>query len=752
MLAETEAYTSVLLVDDDRDDYLLTKDLVDRITGAQYRLQWAQNYVAAVDALRTGTHAVCLLDYRLGERTGIELLVQVLADGCTTPIILLTGRGNGAVEKQALSAGASDYLVKEELDVDVLYRALRHATERSHALLALRERDRLFRAVFDATLDPMLISDDAGRYVDGNPAALKFFRLSHAELLTKSRADIAPLSADVIAEAADRLRHDGTATGEWALRTVGAGERLVEYRAIANILPGRHLSVLRDVTERRRADAASGRLAAIVESAEDAIIAVDLAGRIAEWNPGAQRVFGWSAAEAVGMPIARLIPARHQDELAMMATALARGDSVRNFETVRQRNDGSAVDVSLTVAPLSDRTGKIVGSATIARDITETNKLRQRLAIADRMASLGTLAAGVAHEINNPLSAVIANVDLALEAALERCAAPMSPQDTREIVEELRDARDAAERVRLIVKDLKVFSRADERANERVDVAEVLDSTIRMVTNEIRHRATLVTDYRAVPSVDAHKSRLGQVFLNLLVNAAQAIPEGNAHGNHIFVRAGVEGPNVVVEIEDTGTGIDPSRLEQVFEPFVTTKPVGVGTGLGLPICRTIVDSLGGSISVKSAVGRGTTFRVSLPIGVLGEARLRSPAGATVRSRRARVLIVDDDALLLRALTRVVGEHHDVTTVTDGRDALRRIKEGDRYDVVLCDVMMPVMTGIALHAELAAIAPDTAGRMVFMTGGAFTAQARAFLDTVPNRILEKPIAPRDLQAVLDDRMR
>jgi signal transduction histidine kinase/CheY-like chemotaxis protein len=445
-----------------------------------------------------------------------------------------------------------------------------------------------------------------------------------------------------------------------------------------------------------------------------------------------------------------LVPADRLHELTDITKVLDRGDNVRNFETVRKRKDGSAVDVSLTISPLRDRTGTIVGSGTIARDITETNRLRQRLAIADRMASLGTLAAGVAHEINNPLTSVIANVELALESAVARQASPDEPQDTTEIVEELRDALDAADRVRLIVKDLKVFSRADERANERVDLARVLDSTLRMVANEIRHRAKLVTLYEAVPTVDAHESRLGQVFLNLLVNAAQAIPEGDAENNEIRVTVRAEKGNVVVEIRDTGAGIDPARIGRIFEPFVTTKPIGVGTGLGLPICRTIIDSFGGDISLTSEVGRGTTFRVSLPLGVLREAELPARNEApSVRSARARILIIDDDTLLLRALARIVGDRHDVTTVSSGREAIRLLTEGDPYAVIFCDVMMPDMTGMALHAELLSRLPEAAAKMVFMTGGVFTAQARSFLDGMPNRILDKPIFPKEMLALVEE---
>ncbi len=222
---------------------------------------------------------------------------------------------------------------------------------------------------------------------------------------------------------------------------------------------------------------------------------------------------------------------------------------------------------------------------------------------ADRLASLGTLAAGVAHEINNPLSYVLLNLDLVIREA----------KGEGESVPRLREARAGVERVRLIVQDLKSFSRGNTDRKVPVDVRRVLDSTLEIAANEIRHRAELVRDFRDVPPVLADASRLGQVFLNLLVNAAQAMIEGDASRQELRVATSTDAAGrAVIEIADTGAGIAPENLERIFDPFFTTKPVGVGTGLGLSICRTIVTALGGDITVESERGRGTTFRVVLP--------------------------------------------------------------------------------------------------------------------------------------------
>jgi CheY-like chemotaxis protein len=243
------------------------------------------------------------------------------------------------------------------------------------------------------------------------------------------------------------------------------------------------------------------------------------------------------------------------------------------------------------------------------------------------------------------------------------------------------------------------------------------------------------------------------VFLNLVVNAAQAIPEGYADANEIRVRTRVDEPHgrVIVEVSDTGSGIAPEAMKKLFTPFFTTKPIGVGTGLGLAICHRIVSDMGGDIAVSSQVGVGTTFRVSVPVAPTDAAEAPAPAPAATARRRGHVLVVDDERSICNVIRRMLGAEHDVDGVTSAMDALRRVGAGERFDVIFCDLMMPVMTGMDLHAELARLAPDQAERMVFLTGGAFTARARAFLDEATNPRVEKPFELATLRDLVNARV-
>jgi two-component system, NtrC family, sensor kinase len=244
----------------------------------------------------------------------------------------------------------------------------------------------------------------------------------------------------------------------------------------------------------------------------------------------------------------------------------------------------------------------------------------RRLAHLDRLAALGTLAAGIAHEINNPLTYVIANlqlIDEELPGLVQAVATTPTSADVsarfRELGAKLRDAVDGAERIRGIVNDVKMFSRGGYDHRTHVDVHNVLDSSLKVVMSEIRQRARLIREYHPTPLVFASPGQLGQVFLNLLLNAAHAIGDSQPEDNTIRVvtRTTAKG-EVLVEVSDTGSGIEPEVQHRIFDPFFSTKPVGLGTGLGLSICHGIVRSLGGTITVESQVGSGATFRVTIP--------------------------------------------------------------------------------------------------------------------------------------------
>jgi signal transduction histidine kinase/ActR/RegA family two-component response regulator len=376
----------------------------------------------------------------------------------------------------------------------------------------------------------------------------------------------------------------------------------------------------------------------------------------------------------------------------------------------------------------------------------ERNRMVDQLMNADRLVAMGRLAAGVGHEINNPLTYVLSGLSVLADEldALAKVVPPERLSDARDTMAEMRQGLD---RIRQVVRDLKTFSRPDEEPLRPVAVADVIESSLQMTMNEIRHRAALVKELGPVPPVLGNASRLGQVFLNLLVNATQAIPEGAADRNEIRVVSYVDGAGfVVIEIRDTGTGIAPDLVERVFEPFFTTREAQGGTGLGLSISRNLVASMGGAITVESRPEHGSCFRIRLPPAPADEPAEPSQPAAQ-QPYRARVLVVDDDPLVLNAVRRTLVREHDVVGETSGRAALARIEAGEAFDLVLCDLMMPEMGGAELHAALATLRPELAARTAFLTGGAFTAAGQRFLDSVPNPCIEKPFDPDALRARL-----
>jgi PAS domain S-box-containing protein len=492
----------------------------------------------------------------------------------------------------------------------------------------------------------------------------------------------------------------------------------------------------------------------IVEATSDGIVKLDLTGGIEFVNPRFGEMLGWQPERLLGTSLLALIkPAQSATAReALLGPPLSAKDGI---ETILCHQDGRDVAVNLTAVVLADGAGAPIGTLAVIRDVTQQKKLQAQLMVSDRMASMGTLAAGVAHEINNPLAAVIANLDYVaanVEAAVASHGLPAIPSAAwlaEEVKGPLDDARLAADRVRHIVKDLKIFSRSpDAEAHGPSDVRAVMESSLRMAWNEIRHRARVVKVYGQTPLVDVNEARLGQVFLNLLVNAAQALPEGQAERNEIRVTTGLDAGRVVIEVADTGAGISPEIIGRVFEAFFTTKAVGSGTGLGLAICQRIVTDMGGQLTVTSQVGQGTCFRGVLPVATRDEPdAAAAPVAEIPAARRGKILVVDDEEIVLRAVKRSLAREHDVEVVLAGAQALALCASGQRFDVILCDLMMPVMTGMDLYRELSTLVPQQARRMIFLTGGAFTPDGRTFLSEPPKENIEKPFDSANLRAVV-----
>ncbi|MCA9675797.1 MAG: PAS domain S-box protein, partial [Myxococcales bacterium] len=440
--------------------------------------------------------------------------------------------------------------------------------------------------------------------------------------------DLHPDDRAVVAAASQRARADGTGYRlELRLRRGDGAWRWIETAVEARRGPdGRvtHLlGIAKDITERRRAldDAVEARanLEAVLGAAPDFIVLVDRDGMIRFIN---KTLPDLSHDQVVGRSWRDFMPPDQQARLAVAIDhALAAGETT-TLEVTGAGVAGPRTAYHTHVGPVR-RGGEVVGAVLLSRDVTERKETEAQLIAADRMAAVGALSAGVAHEINNPLAAVVAGLDLALRHLADPASHSMST-----IRAEVRDARAAAWRIRDIVRDLRVFSRAEDEERGPVELREVLESTLRMARNEIRHRARLHTDYQPVPPVIATESRLGQVFLNLVINAAQALPEGHADAHEIRVATRLDDDGrVVVEIADTGSGMTAETIDRMFTPFFTTKPAGQGTGLGLAICQRIVTGLGGEITVTSEVGKGSVFRVHLPA-----AEAPAPPAVAARSR------------------------------------------------------------------------------------------------------------------------
>ena len=391
--------------------------------------------------------------------------------------------------------------------------------------------------------------------------------------------------------------------------------------------------------------------------------------------------------------------------------------------------------------------GAIIERETCEAELrAERRRMQQQLLLADRLSSVGMLAAGIAHEINNPLAYVLGNLDFAVAQLAP--GQPLQDEETAEVVQALGQAREGAARMAHITRDLKVFCRSDSEAGVGpVNVRRVMESAIRIAWNQIRHRARLIRRFERVPVVNGDEHRLGQVFLNLLVNAAQAFPDDQVALNEIVVAIRVEAGQVLIEVQDNGKGMSPEQQSRAFEAFFTTKPAGVGTGIGLAICRSIVADMGGEIACESSRGCGTTFRVQLPAQEAVVHSTRPPRAEPPSLPRARVLVVDDEPALCAVVRRLLRGEHEVVGCLDAREALARLEHDAAFDVVMCDLMMPHMSGMDFYERLREEHSDLAGRTVFMTGGACHAPAELFLRTVRNQVLEKPFETHALHEAL-----
>jgi two-component system, cell cycle sensor histidine kinase and response regulator CckA len=404
---------------------------------------------------------------------------------------------------------------------------------------------------------------------------------------------------------------------------------------------------------------------------------------------------------------------------------------------------GSAV-YETWMTPVRDADGELAGILAVSNDVSEIRKLQAHTIQTDRVMALGTLAASVAHEINNPLTYVLSYLD-EVEALLGELGGGKLVDRARIALEPVKKG---VERIATITRDLRTFSRPDDVRLEPLELGAVVESVLKLLRKEIEARAELVLSLEETRAVLGNEARLVQVVLNLVMNAIQALPEDRPSEHRITVSVHDENEWVVVEVSDSGPGVKLEDRERIFDPFVTTKPVGVGTGLGLFVCRNVVRGLGGEVTVGDRPGGGASFRVLLPVGKdsrrhEGDAR-RAPA-----LRDARVLIIEDDSLVARSFAdRLRVEGIAVEVAPGAKQGLELLSGGGAFDVIYCDLMMKELTGMDFADAIDARSPELRARVVFMTGGAFTPRAAAFVEENADRVVDKPF---DIMADLARRL-
>ncbi|HYJ09083.1 MAG TPA: response regulator [Polyangiaceae bacterium] len=492
----------------------------------------------------------------------------------------------------------------------------------------------------------------------------------------------------------------------------------------------------------------------------DGVVACDTEQRVTFLNAAAERMLQRSESNARGRTMSELLGGSQAGGVSEIGQALTqrRPQRVSSDQYVKQADAQSLLEG--TVAPILHGE-RVLGAVLVLHDVTEQRRRDEQLALTDRLSSLGTLVASVAHEINNPLAYTLGNLSLAT-SELERIKERLPPDATREALDKvvcsLRDAEDGAGRVANTVKELRAFGRMEERSQRAIDPRACVDWALRITSNQLLHQARLLTSLRDVPNVNGNELKLSQVIVNLLTNAVQALT-GTRQENEVRVSTWTDADGAaVIDVEDNGPGMSDEVLAAIFEPFFTTKPSGHGTGLGLCICRSIVTSFGGEILVESELGRGSRFRVRLPacaenVTEAGDKPASSPSPLRVSNSpaatRPKVLVIDDEPLIRSLVAKLLSGRCQVSAVDGVRAALAALNQSTDYDVILCDLMMPGESGMDFFSVLRRLYPQLVNRVAFITGGAVTPDTSKFLETAARPVLSKPFTFESLLSFVEN---
>jgi PAS domain S-box-containing protein len=713
---------SILVVDDQEANVLLLERM---LRGAGFvSLESTTDPNKVCELYRKNRYDLILLDLQMPGLDGFQVMegMKAIETGGYLPVLVITAQPDHKL--RALKAGAKDFVSKpfdfaevlmrvhNLIEVRLLHRKaeVRADQAKTQSEQAIRASELRYRRLFETAPDGILILDaETGQVVDANPFMKDLLGYSQEEFLGRKLWEIGPFKGEAASKItfaelqhADRIRYEGL-----PLETKDGRRVEVEFISSGYLMDQKRLIQcnIRDITERKQAEKTAIRLAAIVESSDDAIIGKDLSGIIQSWNAGAEKIFGYSGGEMVGSPMTLQIPADRPDEENQMLEKVRRGESVRNFETVRQAKDGRRIDVAVTVSPIKDSLGRIVGASEVVRDISERRKLEAQFRQSQKMEAIGQLAGGVAHDFNNILAVI------QLQSELLKAGGNLTPKQS-DYAEEIGTA---IQRAAALTRQLLLFSRKGVLRLRDLDLNQSINNMAKMLWRILGENIQVQFKF-AMQSLFIHADAgmVDQVLMNLAVNSRDAMPKG---GRLVIETSTVEfdesicgqsaharpGSFVCLSVSDTGCGIPAENLARIFEPFFTTKEVGKGTGLGLATIFGIVQQHQGWIHVYSEMGHGTTFRIYFPrLARMDGQQPEQPALTALRGGSETILLVEDDAFL-RASVRdtLLRFGYRVLDAINGNEALDVWKQHrDEIHLLLTDLVMPGgMTGIDLATIL-----------------------------------------------------
>jgi two-component system cell cycle sensor histidine kinase/response regulator CckA len=481
----------------------------------------------------------------------------------------------------------------------------------------------------------------------------------------------------------------------------------------------RYAGIDEDITELKTSEKERSRLAAIVEYSDDALVSMSVDGIIINWNHGAERQYGYSAEEIIGHSMSVLFPPDRYPEYLAVLKKIKRGEPVSSHDTVRQRKDGTLVNISVSISPIENRSGELVGASKIGHDLTRIKQIEAQFIEAQKMEVVGQLAGGVAHDFNNILAVIIGYNDLIAESL-------GSDHPSQPYTEEIRMA---SERASALTRQLLIFSRKETVKAVVLNLNEVVESMEKMLHRFVDENIEMSLGYGVdIGQIKADAGYIGQVLMNMVVNARDAMPDGGKlaidtsgmtlkEGDPRMQSGAAPGNYVVLRVADTGVGMTEEVKTRLFEAFFTTKAPGKGTGLGLTTCQTIVGQCGGFIEVSSEVGKGTTFKIYFP-------RIDQPIDPVVATRQTSalrrgtetlLLVEDEPALRQLAQSALQMMGYKVLLASNGQDGLNvaRDHQGAPIELVITDVIMPKMGGKVMVEWLKTTHPDL--KVLFTSG-------------------------------------